>query len=359
MQRSVKIRVAKIKRFTIHDLMKELKGAYRKKERKMTPAETGSTRLEQRDAIVRRRKSAASVSIISNICLILAKLGVGFSIGSVSVISEAIHSSVDLIAAIMAFIAVRIAARPADKSHPYGHGKFENVSGTAEALLIFVGAGVIIFEAINRFSEPGATDSAIWGVAVMGFSAAVNFGVSRYLFKVGRETDSVALQADAAHLSTDVITSAGVLVGLGIVWISGLHWLDPLTALVVALLIIKSGWDIFSQSSSGLLDASLPTEEETKILNTVQRFKGRYIDFHELRTRKSGPERHIDFHLVVPDELTVAQAHVLCNEMEVALDSEVNGAVIQIHIEPQSVCTAEDGVYRCSPVHHFHEHSHS
>lgn len=301
-----------------------------------------------------RRKRAARASVISNTCLIAAKLGVGLAIGSVSVISEAIHSSVDLVAALMAFIAVRAAARPADRSHPYGHGKFENLSGTAESLLIFVGAGVIIYEAIQKIGETGETSGAIWGVAVMGFSALVNFFVSRYLYRVGRETDSVALMADGAHLQTDVLTSGGVFVGLALVWLTGLHWLDPLTALAVALLIIKSGWDILLQSVAGLVDASLPASEEAAIQEAIEKFSGQYINYHEMRTRQSGPDRHIDFHLVMPDEMTVEAAHQLCNNLEETLDRAVNGAIVQIHIEPQSVCTEIDGVYRCSPAHTYH-----
>jgi cation diffusion facilitator family transporter len=325
----------------------------------MESARPATTASGKQQAIVTRRKNATWLSIVSNLTLISGKLSIGLLIGSVSVISEAIHSSVDLVAAVMAFVAVRLAAKPADKSHPYGHGKFENVSGTAEALLIFVGAGLIIYEALQRFGKSGETDAAIWGVAIMGVSAAVNFGVSRYLYKVGRETDSVALQADAAHLSTDVITSLGVFAGLALVWITGQAWLDAATALAVALLIIKAGWDILVQSASGLLDASLPAEEEQAISKVIERFRGRYLDVHELRTRKSGAERHIDFHLVVANHMTVQQAHFLCDEIELALDQEINGAVIQIHVEPESVCTEQDGVYRCSPVHHFHSHTHS
>lgn len=301
-----------------------------------------------------RRKRAARASVISNTGLIAAKLGVGLAIGSVSVISEAIHSSVDLVAALMAFIAVRMAARPADRGHPFGHGKFENLSGSAESLLIFVGAGVIIYEAIQKFGQHGATSGVIWGVAVMGLSATVNFFVSRYLYQVGRETDSVALLADAAHLRTDVLTSAGVFVGLALVWLTGLAWLDPLTALVVALLIIKSGWDILVQSVDGLVDASLPVNEEGLIKQTIEKYSDRYLNYHELRTRQSGPDRHIDFHLVMPNEITVEAAHQLCNNLEEALDRAVNGAIVQIHIEPQSVCTEIDGVYRCSPAHTHH-----
>jgi cation diffusion facilitator family transporter len=304
-----------------------------------------------RAAIVARRKRAARASIISNTCLIFAKLGVGLAIGSISVISEAVHSGVDLIAALIAFIAIRIAARPADHSHPYGHGKFENLAGTIESLLIFLGAGIIISEAVQKFDHPGQTDVALWGVLVMAFSSVVNFGVSSYLYRVGRQTDSVALLADAAHLRTDVTTSAGVLVGLGLVWMSGWAWLDPLTALLVAILILKAGWEILLHSVSGLLDASLSVPEENEISELIASFNTRYVNFHELRTRQSGPERYIDFHLVVSSFMSVEEAHVLCNDLEMAIIETVNGAMIHIHVEPESICTEIDGIYRCSPNH--------
>ncbi len=302
-------------------------------------------------AMADRRKRAARLSVFSNSGLVVAKLGVGLAIGSVSVISEAVHSGVDLIAALIAFVAIRIAARPADRSHSYGHGKFENLSGAVEALLIFVGAGIIIFEASQKFGQGYSTEVAIWGVIVMGFSAAVNFGVSRYLYRVGRETDSVALLADAAHLRTDVVTSLGVFVGLGLVWITGWPWLDPLAALLVALLILKSGWDILLHSVAGLLDASLPLSEEAEINRIIGGFAGRYINFHNLCTRQSGPERHISFHLIVPGQTSVEMAHALCDEIEASLTQAINGAVVNIHIEPDSLCTVVDGLYYCDPAH--------
>ena len=300
------------------------------------------------EARVTRRKNAANLSVLSNTCLIVSKLAVGLAIGSISVISEAIHSSVDLMAAIIAVIAIRIAARSADKSHPYGHGKFENLSGTIESLLIFVGAGVIIIESLQKFGHETETDTAFWGVIVMGVSALINTGVSRYLYRVARETDSVALKADAAHLHTDVITSLGVLTGLALVWITGWSWLDPLTALAVAFLIIHAGWEILIHSVSGLLDASLPVEEELKISSVIESFQEQFINFHGLRTRQSGPDRHIDFHLVVHNEMTALDSHRLCDRLEESLCQIINGAIIQVHVEPQSVCTNVDGFFICS-----------
>ncbi len=311
---------------------------------------------DDRETAAAKRRKAARASIISNVCLIIAKLSIGLAIGSISVISEAVHSSVDLIAAIIAFVAIRLATRPADKSHPYGHGKYENLSGTVEALLIFVGAGAIIYEAVQRVGHAADTDLAIWGVGVMALSATVNFWVSRYLYRVGRQTDSVALLADAAHLRTDVTTSVGVFVGLALVWLTGWAWLDPLTALLVALLIVKSGWDILLHAVSGLLDASLPLHEEDEISRVIGSFAQRYINFHELRTRQSGPERHIDFHVVVVGGMPVEEAHRLCNDLETAIDQAVRGAIVQIHIEPESICTEIDGLYRCRPAHLYHNH---
>lgn len=309
-----------------------------------------------RDKLAEERKRAARVSVISNSCLIASKLTVGLAIGSISVISEAIHSSVDLLAAIIALVAIRIAARPADKSHPYGHGKFENLSGTVESLLIFVGAGVIIFEAVEKIEYKSETNTAIWGVLVMALSATVNFWVSRYLYRVARETDSVALKADAAHLYTDVITSLGVLIGLGLVWITGWSWLDPVTAIAVALLIIHAGWEILIHSVSGLLDSSLPSEEEKQISQVIESFAASYVNYHDLRTRQAGPERHINFHLVVPDEMTAQKSHQLCDNLEEAIAKVINGVILQIHIEPQSVCNEVDGKYRCSPIHSTHHY---
>ncbi|MEI7555244.1 cation diffusion facilitator family transporter [Candidatus Chlorohelix sp.] len=298
--------------------------------------------------IVTRRKRAARWSVISNSSLIVSKLAVGLTIGSISVISEAIHSSVDLIAAIIALIAIRIAARPADKSHPFGHGKIENLSGAIESLLIFAGAGVIIVEALDKFGEAPVIDQPLLGAAIMGASALVNYLVSSYLKKVAKETDSIALLADAAHLHADVVTCVGVLVGLSLVSLTGWNWLDPVVALLVALLIIKAGWDILLHSISGLLDSSLPEEENRVISQRIEHYKEWYVNYHMLRTRQSGPERHIDFHLVVPDEMTALEAHRLCNWLETDIHNSVNGVTVQIHVEPQSICTESEGIYLCS-----------
>ena len=217
--------------------------------------------MEDRDdSIDKRKSSVALLSVASNTILVLLKLTVGIIIGSVSVISEAIHSSVDLLAALIALFAVRTSGKPADAEHPFGHGKVENISGTVEALLIFLAAGWIIFEAVKKLKDPEPLEEVGWGVAVMMVSSAANILVSKALFKVGKETDSVALQADAWHLRTDVYTSAGVMAGLAIIWIgrivlpgTDLNWVDPVAAIGVALLIIKAAYQLTVESARDLL----------------------------------------------------------------------------------------------------------
>ncbi len=179
------------------------------------------TNTNGKNGVGTRKTRVAILSVASNSLLILLKIGVGILIGSVAVISEAIHSAVDLVAALIALFAVRTASQAADERHPYGHGKFENISGTVEGLLIFFAAAWIIYSAVRKLMHPGELETPSWGVLVMLVSAIVNIVVSRRLFKVGRETDSVALQADGWHLRTDVYTSLGVMLGLLVIWVVG------------------------------------------------------------------------------------------------------------------------------------------
>jgi cation diffusion facilitator family transporter len=212
-----------------------------------------------------RKRNVALVSVASNTVLVAAKAFIGLSTGSVSVLSEAAHSSVDLLAAVIAFFAVRTSARPADEDHPFGHGKWENVSGTVEALLIFVAAAWIVWEAVHKLLALRPLEAPGPGAALMLASAVINYFVSRLLFRVGRQTESPALEADAWHLRTDVWTSAGVMVGLGVIWL-GLHfrlqvnlsWLDPVVAIGVALLIVRAAWLLTVRAGRDLLDVGLP-----------------------------------------------------------------------------------------------------
>lgn len=289
----------------------------------------------------RRKASAALLSVISNSALVLLKLVVGFAIGSISVISEAIHSAVDLVAALIAFFAVRESGKPADEDHPFGHGKVENISGTVEAVLIFLAAGWIIFEAVKKLRYPEPLDEPGWGVLVMLLSAVANTVVSQLLFNVGRETDSLALQADAWHLRTDVYTSVGVMVGLGLIWLGErafpgvhYHWIDPVAAICVALLIMKAAYDLTIKSARDLLDESLPAEELDLIRSHIREFTPEVRGFHGLRTRKSGPERFVEFHMLVDADMSVDRSHQISDRIMDAIKEHYPETTVTVHIEP-------------------------
>lgn len=290
-----------------------------------------------------RKSSAAWLSVGSNIFLIVIKLVAGFAIGSVSVISEAIHSAVDLVAAVIALFAVKHSGRPADARHAFGHGKVENMSGTIEAILIFGAAGWIIYEAIQKFSHLHEKLDVNWGVAVMFLSAAVNFVISARLMKVGKQTDSVALQADAWHLRTDVYTSAGVMVGLGMIWIGdaflpqlgdALHVIDPIAAIVVAVLIVRAAYKLTLQSARDLLDAALPPGEEQWIIDSLKTFVPAMHGYHQMRTRKSGAQRFIDFHIFVDGKMTVQASHRLAHEISDRIKAHFPDSSVIVHVEP-------------------------
>ena len=288
------------------------------------------------------KSRAAQLSIISNTALILIKLTAGIMMQSVSVISEAVHSGIDLVAAVIAWFAVRESGKPADEDHPFGHGKIENVAGTIEAVLIFGAAIYIIYEAVLKLVEGKIEiESLGLGAGVMAVSAIANFLVSRHLMQVARKTDSVALEADALHLRTDVYTSAGVLGGLVAIKLTGLAVLDPIVAIMVALLIIKAAWDLTQSAFLHILDVSLPEEEARIIHEVMAEYTGRYREYHKVRTRKSGHIRHIDMHLVVPGGTTVEAAHRLSHEIADRIGEQLAYSHTLVHIEPcKGLCTA-------------------
>ena len=286
------------------------------------------------------KASTARLSVISNTALVLMKFVIGFASGSVSIISEAIHSSMDLIAAIIAFFSVRKSAEPPDAGHAFGHGKFEDISGLIEALLIFAAAILIIGEAVTKLmegeSEALTPDLLLLGIAVMGISGLVNWYVSSRLMKVAKQTESIALESDAWHLRTDVYTSVGVMLGLVLIKLTGIAIFDSLFALGVAVIIMKAAYDLSVRSLSDLIDHSLPDEENRRIEEIVCDHASIYAGFHGLKTRRSGPEVFIELHLVMPGEITVLQSHDLADHLESDLMLEYPRANITIHIEPCS-----------------------
>jgi len=269
---------------------------------------------------------------------------VGLISGSVSIISEAIHTVVDLLAAVMAYFSVKISDKPADQKHPFGHGKYENISGVIEALLIFVASGWIIHSAVNRLihgEQLIGSYGLTLGFIVMMISALINLIVSRRLYKVARETDSIALKADALHLSTHVYTSAGVGISLAVIYFTGWHFLDPIAAIVVASYILKEAIEILIEAFQPLADAALPEDEILRIEATIMNNLGFAKDYHMLRTRKMGSNREVDFHLEVPGSRSVSDSHQLCDQIERELQKELPNLKVTIHVEPEGYHTNE------------------
>lgn len=280
------------------------------------------------------RSMAAWASVACNAVLTAAKFIVGFIMGSVSVISEAIHSANDLLASLIALFAVKTSSKPPDDKHPYGHGKIENISGTIEAIMIFIAAIMIVKEAIDKIRFGGDMTELGWGIAVMGFSSLMNLGVAIYELKIGKTADSVALEADGMHHLTDVFTSLGVFLGLILIKATGIQIIDPIAAILVALLIIYAAVDLTRKAFAPLLDTSLEEERIRDVEDILLEYSSRYHEFHDLRARKAGRETHIDLHLVINHETTVAEAHDLCDMIEERINSEIPHSHVLIHVEP-------------------------
>nr|WP_321350410.1 cation diffusion facilitator family transporter [uncultured Methanoregula sp.] len=307
-----------------------------------------------KQSLDRLKEKTAHLSVISNTGLVLMKFAVGFALGSVSIISEAIHSSMDLIAAVIAFFSVRKSAEPPDAGHSFGHGKFEDVSGLIEALLIFVAAILIIWEAATKLlghtTEELKPELLLAGIVVMGISALVNWFISQRLMKVAKQTESIALESDAWHLRTDVYTSLGVFIGLILIRLTGITIFDPIFAIGVAIIIMKAAYDLSVRSFADLIDHSIPAADEERIRKIICDHASEYAGFHDLRTRRSGPEIFIEFHLVVPGTISVIQSHDLTDHLESDLKTEYSRANITIHVEP-----CNEGCTRCGSFCTFYQ----
>ena len=289
------------------------------------------------------KERTARLSVVSNTALVLLKLVVGFYTGAVSIISEAAHSAVDLLAAVIAFYAVRKADAPPDTNHAYGHGKIENLSGAIEAVLIIVAAIWIVYEASTKLTGTYVPEYLEYGIAVMIISIVANYWVSSKLYKVAMETGSHALEADALHLRADIWTSAGVLIGLVIIKITGLAWLDPAIAILVAGVVFKAGYGMTKKSLYELTDVSLPEEEEQIIIDVITSHT-EVISFHQLRTRRSGSRRLIDMHLILYKDMHLNKAHAVCDQIEAEIKEKLQYCDVVIHIEP---CDHHDDIGRC------------
>lgn len=297
--------------------------------------------------MIRTKSGAAALSIASNSILIALKLAAGAITGSIAILTEAIHSLVDLVASVVAFVSVRKADEPADADHPYGHEKVENLAANIEGILILVGAAVIVYEATHRLVAGSSVESLGVGIAVMGFSVLANLVVSGVLYRQARIHDSPALEGDAAHLRADALTSIGVLVGLALVEITGAAAFDSITALVVAAAIVWAGIRIIRRSSGVLVDAVLPEEEMDRIEAAIGAARTPEVaGYHKLRARRAGRRRHIDFHVQYRSGTTLERAHELAHQMRDRIEAEIPQAEVLIHVEPEtSYREGEEGRY--------------
>lgn len=285
----------------------------------------------------RRKTRAAALSIASNSILIVLKLIAGVLTGSIAIITDAVHSGIDLLASVVAFASVRKAGEPADASHPYGHDKVENLAAAIEGMLILVGAGIIVFESVRRLVDPPEVESLGIGIAVIAFATVANVAVSAYLHREARATDSPALEGDAAHLRTDAMTSAGVLVGLVVVEVTGVDLFDPLTALAVAVAIVAAGVRILHRSSRVLVDEALPADELAAVRAAIEQHGAdEVVGYHELRARRAGSRRYVDLHVQFRAGTTLDRAHELSHELQAEIAARLRGCDVLIHLEPET-----------------------
>src|SRR5262245_43291640 len=279
--------------------------------------------------------AVASASIVVAVVVMALKYVAFHITGSVALFSDAAESIVNVITAGVALWAIWLAGKPADTKHPFGHSKAEYFSAVLEGVLIIIAALVILHEAYDAYFNPRTLSAPIKGITVNGIATAINATWSAFLITAGRRWRSPALVADGRHLFSDVATSVGVLIGLGLVEITGYVVLDPLMAAGVALHILWSGWLVISDSIDSLMDRAVDVRTENKIREILSREATRAIEVHDLRTRAAGRIIFIEFHLVVPTSMSVGDAHIICDRLEAALQQQVKDCSVTIHVEPE------------------------
>lgn len=284
-----------------------------------------------------QKKLAAGLSITSNGIIIVLKLIAGVISGSISIISEAIHSLSDFLASVLTFFAVMRSSEPADAEHPFGHGKYEDMSGFIEGGLIIFAAFFIIYEAIKKLTSGHNMEvETTLGISVMLFAVIANYLVSSYLFYIAKKSNSVSLFADAEHLRTDIYSSVGVLVGLVLIKVTGIYILDPIIAILVALIILKAGYSISKDTLNNLLDGSLPTDDLEQIENIINGYEKCILGHRSIKGRRVGPDKDIEMTLLFPKDMTIAECHDICDEIEDLIQQKLGSSTIIIHAEPEN-----------------------
>ena len=280
------------------------------------------------------KEGAARLAIVAVSLLIVIKTAASIVTGSIAIRADAIHSVIDLFGVIVGYTAIRIASKPPDERHPYGHGKAENIAGVVIAAMIFIGAIAIAYQAIVRLIAGGAVALVPLGIYVTAAAIAINLLVSWYALRIARATESIALEATARDLLADVLSSGVVLVGLILVQFTGIAILDSIVALLVSVLIGRTAFLTMRKSFGGLMDIKLPQAEEDEIVACLKKHGDLIAGFHRIRTRKAGSQRYIDFHLVVSRQLSVERAHQLCDQLEQEIEKRLSDASVTIHVEP-------------------------
>jgi cation diffusion facilitator family transporter len=276
----------------------------------------------------------AAGSLAVSLAVLVIKYAAYLQTGSVALYSDALESIINVVTAAAAIAAIRSAARPPDAEHPYGHHKAEYLSALVVGAMILVAAVAILWEAYGGVLALKPIEAPWLGIAVNSVATVINVLWSGVLIRQGRRHRSAALVADGKHLLVDVVTSLGVLVGVVLVVLTGIEVLDAAIAVLVALHVLRSGWGVIRESSSGLLDESAPAEELTRIREVISLNAGDAIETHDLRTRHAGRTTFIEFHLVVPGSMSVERSHEICDRLETALHKTLEGAVVTIHVEP-------------------------
>lgn len=282
------------------------------------------------------KEGVAKLSIVSVSVLIIIKAVAGVLTGSISIMADAIHSVLDLLGVIIGFICIRAAGKPPDEQHAYGHGKAENIAGVVVAALIFAAAATITYEAIKRIIIGSTVELLDVGIYVTVAAIVINLSISQYALRTARSYDSPALEAVARDMFADLSSSGAVLIGLVLVRITGINMLDSIVALLVAVLIGRTAYHTMKKSLSVLMDTRLPKDEEAAIRSCIKKYANYIIDFHKLRTRKAGSQRHIDLHLVMKKDISLDEAHKLCDKIEAQIKNKLPESDITIHCEPYS-----------------------
>jgi cation diffusion facilitator family transporter len=282
------------------------------------------------------KSGAAKLLIGVVIGLIILKIVVSWLTGSISIVAQTADSFFDLFAGIITFSAIRIATKPADKEHPYGHGKVEDIAGMVQGALIFIAGVVIIYSSVLRIIEGATVELAETGIAMMLVSIIVSIFLSRHLLKVAHATGSIALEANARNIASDVYSAIAVLVGLAIVRFTNINIIDAVIAIGVAIYILKISFDTIRKPILGLIDTKLPHSQEEAIESCLRNHSQDIVGFHALRTRRSGSQRYIDLHLVMSRDINLEKAHQVCDQIESEIKSELPESSVVIHVEPCS-----------------------